>query len=281
MKEKIIVSLTSYSLRLNNLPKVLNTIFNQTFPPDIVELNLAFKETIPSSVNDYLQTHNVTINRCPDTKVYKKIIPSLLKYPNDCIICIDDDYLFPSGMIEDFISVHKLYPNNPISGSHWSYKGLFTPHCGNASLTKAEYLGNYIHEIDNDLMQNCPSSDIVYTYLSILNGHPYLCTQEEYFLNLTHYNEINGYSKNVVGNDGQQKTLEYLEQRFGKLPSFFVPYLGDNALSHTFQTMVDNEMQERIEIETSKIRATYAYRLGKTLIKPFSLIRNAIKTNKI
>ena len=42
-----------------------------------------------------------------------KIIPTLKLYPNDCIIGIDDDWLYPPTMIEDLWNTHIKYPNNP------------------------------------------------------------------------------------------------------------------------------------------------------------------------
>ena len=116
-KERIIVSLTTWEKRLSNIPAVLDTIFCQTRPPDLIVLNLNEDEIVPDYVNEYLTTHNVIINRVPYKKVYKKIIPTLKLYPNDCIIGIDDDWLYPPTMIEDLWNTHLKYPNNPISGN--------------------------------------------------------------------------------------------------------------------------------------------------------------------
>ena len=172
MKEKIIVSLTSYGKRLNNLPVVLDTMYAQTLPPDLVVLNLAYEEILPKDVENYLRSHNVEINRVADTKVYKKIIPTLKKYPDDCIICIDDDWLYPPQMIEDFMNIHKKYPNNPISGNKFIYKGMQC-HCGCASLVKKEYFGEYLDLFDNDIYVNCKSDDVFYTYCAAKNNIPY------------------------------------------------------------------------------------------------------------
>lgn len=275
-KERIIVTLTSYKPRLANLHTVLDTIFAQTLPPDIVVLNLAFDEVLPSDVSEYLETHNVDVFRVADTKVYKKLIPTLKRYPNDVIITIDDDFIYPSGMIEEFALLHSKYPNYPIGGSHWPYNGLMVPHCGCASLTKASFLGDYINKIDDDLILHCPCDDIVYSYLSVLNGHPYICTRNEYFLNMQPYNEQKGYSESHAGDNGQQITFNYLKERFGELPEFFSAYLGDNALAYTFQMMTKNEMENRLQNETDKIRASHAYKLGKVFTRPFSIIRNTL-----
>ena len=275
-KERIVVSLTSYKPRLTNLPKVLDTIFAQSMAPDVVVLNLAYDEVLPDDVAEYLKIHNIDIFRVADTKVYKKLIPTLKRYPNDAIITIDDDFLYPQGMIEEFSLLHSEYPDHPIGGSHWSYMGLMVPHCGCASLTKSCFLGDYINEINDDLIQHCPCDDIVYSYLSVLNGHPYICTRNEYFLNMQPYNEQISYSESLIEKTGQQKTFEYLKKRFGELPGFYAAYLGDNALAYTLQVMTDHELENRLLAESDKIRSSHAYKLGKVLTKPFSIIRNIL-----
>ncbi len=272
-KDQIIVTLTSYKTRLSNLPTVLDTIFAQTLPPDKVVLNLAYDEVLPNEVSNYLDLHNVEIYRVADTKVYKKIIPTLKRYPNNIVICIDDDFLYPKGMIQEFVAMHDANPNNPIGGSHWPYKGLMVPHCGCASLTKSEFLGDFISKIDDDLILHCPCSDIVYAYLSVLNGHPYICTQNEYFLNMQSYNETKGYSEVIASADGHQSTFNYLRERFGELPEFFSTYVGDNALSYTLHVMMANEMENRVQQTTDSIHKTRAYRLGKALLLPLQLLK--------
>ena len=149
VKERVIVSLTTYSKRIGNIPVVLDTIFAQTVPPDLVVLNLAYDEVIPEYVIKYIESHSIEVNRVPDTKVYKKLIPTLKKFPQDSIISIDDDFLYPSNMIEDFLHIHKLYPNNPISGNDVVQYGMQC-HCGCASLMKYCFLGNEIDYIDDE-----------------------------------------------------------------------------------------------------------------------------------
>ena len=76
MDERIIVSMTTYSKRVANIPAVLDTIFAQTLLPDLVVINFAIDEVIPDNVQSYINSHNIELNRVPDTKVYKKIIPT-------------------------------------------------------------------------------------------------------------------------------------------------------------------------------------------------------------
>ena len=231
VKERVIVSLTTYSKRIGNIPVVLDTIFAQTVPPDLIVLNLAYDEVIPNHVIKYIESHSIEVNRVPDTKVYKKLIPTLKKYPQDSIISIDDDFLYPNNMIEDFLHIHKLYPNNPISGNDVVQYGMQC-HCGCASLMKYCYLGNEIDYIDEEVMKHCPSDDLVYTYFSNRNNHPYIRTEKLYYNNMQSYLEGDSYSKDVGGGTGITDTYDYLMKRFGQLDQNLILQYIPNADSY-------------------------------------------------
>lgn len=281
MSEKIIVSLTSYGERLNNLPVVLNTIFAQTLLPDIVVLNLAYEEVLPEKIEAYLNSHDVEINRVTDTKVYKKLIPTLKKYPNDCVICIDDDWLYPNKMIEDFMEVHKKFPDNPISGNRYVLYGMQF-HCGCASLTKKDFFGEYFDLLDEDVLANCKSDDVFYTYCAIKTKHPYVRTSDLYFWNMQPYNPIASYSENnpqcIV------KTLSYLNCRFGEIDKTIKLYLSianneeivgiiDDIEGYYMQQIKISQMNF-VELQKSK-----TFRLGYFLLTPFRFVRNILHRN--
>lgn len=279
MNEKIIVSLTSYGERLNNLPIVLDTIYAQTVSPDIVVLNLAYEEIMPQNVEEYLIKHNVEINKVPDTKVYKKIIPTLKKYPNDCIICIDDDWLYPTMMIEDFMNTHRMFPNNPISGNRVIVKGMQC-HCGCASLTKKEYLGECLNWFDEDVYANCKSDDIFYTFSAAKNNKPYVRTQNEYYLNMESYNSVVPYSENYP--QGICNTFDYLVHRFGASNNILGMYLclgtNDNIINiindieDRYKYTVEQLQRNNVELQNSE-----SFRLGNFILSPLIWLKRLIK----
>ena len=273
-KEYLIVSLTTWSKRIGNIPTVLDTIYSQTMLPDKVVLNLAYGEPIPPNVQDYIKLHNIEVFRTEDTKVYKKIIPTLKRYKSACVINIDDDLLYPDTMIEDFWNTHLLYPDNPICGNHLFYLGRMC-HCGEASLTKFDYFNNYLDCIDNDVMLNCTSSDMVFTYFASKAGHPYVPSKGHYGSEyLEAFNQIDGWSKNINTNDKLKNTLSYLEQRFGELPEIFSTYIKDRLLSDVIVKISEGliaEAEEKKYYETERaIRNSNRYRLGRFLLAPFS-----------
>ena len=276
MKERIIVSMTTYSKRVYNIPAVLDTIFAQTLPPDLVVINYAIDEAIPDKVLSYINSHNIELNRVPDTKVYKKILPTLKKYPNDCIISIDDDFLYPKEMIEDFMDVHKRYPNHPISGNR---EVIFEMqcHCGCASLMKAAFLGDYIDQIDEEVMRNSPSDDLTFTYFANKAGNAYIRTQGLYFLNMTPY-EINENNKggvtSLLGFTGIVNSYKYLCNRFGTIDNKVKSYIKDDA----YMANLLNEILLRSAFVQKRryqgIVSSYPYKLGHFILKPAYWIRN-------
>lgn len=218
-KERIIVSLTTWAPRIMNIPAVLDSIFSQTVKPDKVVLNLSEGEYVPPAVNEYLRTHEVEVCFVPDTKVYKKLVPTLKRYPQDCVITVDDDWIYPSGMIEDFMTVHREFPDNPISGNRAVYHGN-SCHCGCASLMKLKWLGSYIGHIDAALMKNCPCDDLVYTFFAKRNGYRYVHTHGLYFTNMQSYCSSEPYSES--DEDRQSGTWNYLVMNFGTFWEKFV-----------------------------------------------------------
>ena len=113
--KKIIVSLTSFPERINIVVKTIKTLLTQTMKPDMVILWLA-PEQFPNKENDLpqellvLQEYGLTIDWYKDIRSYKKIIPTLKKYPDSIIITTDDDIYYAPDTIE---SLYKSYCEHP------------------------------------------------------------------------------------------------------------------------------------------------------------------------
>ncbi len=279
MTERIIVSLTTYSKRISNIPAVLDTIFSQTLKPDLVVLNLAFEELIPEDVQNYIESHNIEVNRVPDTKVYKKLIPTLKRFPNDCIITIDDDFLYPEGMIEEFMSIHNIWPDHPISGNKDVFFGMLC-HCGCASLSKACYYGKFLDYIDDEVIQKCPSDDLVYTFFANKNGHPYINTKSLYFLNMQSYNEGEGYSLLTVSENGIINTYNYLSARYGTVNNnvnAYLKFLNNECqidlLIGVLRLLFTNEGFEK---GRELIYSTKSYKLGNYIIDRIKKVNDIV-----
>lgn len=272
MNEKIIVTLTSYGERLCNLPIVIASIITQTRPPKLIVLNIADNETIPSNTLHYLVANNVEINMVPDTKVYKKLIPTLRRYPNDLIINIDDDFVYPPQMIEDFIKQHNLFPNNPITGNDYVINGIVC-HCGCASLTKALFFGDFLNTINESLLlKECPADDIAYSYFATKSGHPYIPTINKYNSDTLQPIETGSSYSEQIG-DTLYSCLNYLVNTFGQLPNFTENYIGKGAIADLLYYI----HKETVNSETGKVRESRAYLIGKKITSPFKLFRSFMK----
>jgi len=112
---KIIASLTSYGKRVNTVHLAIETILNQTHKADKVILWLAEDEfnenNIPNSLKS-LVPRGLEIDFCEDIKSYKKLIPTLKKYPNDIIITFDDDIYYRDDVIEKLYNSYKKEPES-------------------------------------------------------------------------------------------------------------------------------------------------------------------------
>lgn len=269
MSERLIVTLTSYGQRLHTLPVVLDSIYAQSVPPDKVVLNLARDESIPDEVQQYIDGKGIEIFYTKNTKVYKKLIPTLRRYPNDLVMSIDDDWIYPKEMIEEFLDVHKRYPNHPVSGNHYVEHGMAC-HCGCASLTKAKFMGDFLNTADCDeLVRKCPCDDIAYTFFSVKSGFPYVRTVNEYSFNMEPAVSGEGYSAEMNRIGGIDASMKYLVEKYGELPPFASAYVDDPSIAR----ILDDIHLQQQEAARKEIRATARYRLGNVLLAPSALLK--------
>jgi hypothetical protein len=91
---EFIVTLTSYGQRVHKkAPYALHSLFNQTVQPDRIVLWLTHGTAISSKLRQ-MQSMGLEIYFCDDIKSYKKLIPALIKFPNDVLITADDDVYY-------------------------------------------------------------------------------------------------------------------------------------------------------------------------------------------
>jgi 2-polyprenyl-3-methyl-5-hydroxy-6-metoxy-1,4-benzoquinol methylase len=117
LTKNIIVSLTTYGKRINNVYLTIESIMRQTIKPNKILLWLASDEfslgTIPQSVQ-LQQKRGLEIHFCEDLLSYKKLIPSLSLYEDDVIITIDDDVIYPPNFLDVLITEHIKHPHDII-----------------------------------------------------------------------------------------------------------------------------------------------------------------------
>lgn len=176
--ERIIVTMTSWTKRIDNVVPVVDHLLTyQSVKPDLVVINLSKTEfegvELPTALKLFVE-HNdkVVINwiEGPNTRQWKKIIPTLLKYPNDCVICIDDDMKYPPNFIKSLMEAHVKYPLNPVTTNRGhKVKGLLQ-HCGCGSLDKLCYYKG-LEDINIVELSKNSSSDTFFTFMAHESGN--------------------------------------------------------------------------------------------------------------
>lgn len=120
--KEIIVSLTTYSKRIYQVHLVIESLLEQNLQADKIILWLdkdEFKsvDELPINLRRLMQ-YGLEIGFCDNLRSYKKLVPTLKKYPEAIIITTDDDIIYP----EDF--VERLYRAYLIDSSKiYFYRG--------------------------------------------------------------------------------------------------------------------------------------------------------------
>lgn len=110
---KFIVSLTSFPVRMKIVSYTIETLLSQTFKPDSVVLWLA-EEQFPNGEYNLpkrllrLKKYGLTICWCNDIRSYKKLVHSLISFPEDILITADDDVYYPPCWLERLVNSYML-----------------------------------------------------------------------------------------------------------------------------------------------------------------------------
>ncbi len=195
--EKLIVSLTSWTARINYIDNTLKILINNFVKPYKIILNLAIEEfpnknlDLPESILTLLENDIFEINWVKkNNNVFKKLIPTLKKYKEDLIMTVDDDILYPNNMFANILKHYKkLGRNNPISyggpTSDWKINGtIINSHYGGGSVVKYKYFYNKLDELYKETTEERVNNgtkcfdDVLYTYAALLNGYKYIRCQE-------------------------------------------------------------------------------------------------------
>lgn len=114
-KEKYIVSLTSFPLRIDNVWLTIESILRQISKPDAIILWLykgefAGKDSLPKNLLK-LEKRGLQIRFCDENiKPHKKYYYTFQDYPDANIITVDDDIIYPPDLIKNFKRYQRKLP---------------------------------------------------------------------------------------------------------------------------------------------------------------------------
>lgn len=112
-EHEVIVSLTTFGKRFYDVATTIESIMQGSMLPNRIILWLAEEEfndvILPHSLQ-LQQKRGLEIRYCKDIRSYKKLIPTLKKYPDAVVITVDDDVLYEADLIENLFRSFKANP---------------------------------------------------------------------------------------------------------------------------------------------------------------------------
>ncbi len=110
-KPKIIVSLTSFPPRYKTIVPCLQSLLMQSFKPDRIIVWLYEKDfPVTKEMESLIQYGIEFISVKEDLQPHKKYFYAMQEFPEDIIITVDDDVIYPQNMIQNLIQTHQRYP---------------------------------------------------------------------------------------------------------------------------------------------------------------------------
>lgn len=272
--------MTSWKKRISNVPTVVNDILSQTKLPDIININLSVEEfpnkeeDMPKSLLEIMSKNNrVKLNwiEGPNRRQWKKIIPTFEKYPNDIILCIDDDRRYPSNFIKTmYDEFMKNEEKNPITlNSAYKVEGMLQ-HCGHGTIEKLSHYGDIL-SILNDKIYAKQSSDTFFTFMANRAGHPLIPVNSELNHRIKLFNEVEPLRKTsgTCNTSSHKEMLNFLENEIGLSRKFenFSSVTKENKSDSKKENETECDFEKEVEAftNTSKhiIRSSGSYNINK------------------
>lgn len=111
--DNVIVSLTSYGNRVPELKYTLFSLVTQSIRPQRIVVNIAFEdETYLTDDIRSFEKYNVEFYKCKDIRSYKKLLPTLSRFPDACIVTVDDDVFYEKDWLKRLYEEHKRHPKD-------------------------------------------------------------------------------------------------------------------------------------------------------------------------
>ncbi len=113
----LIVSMTSFPKRIHIVPKVLQSLYDQTHKPDRILLFLAEEQfpnkeaDLPRELVEDAKAGRFELRWCDDLGSHKKYFYTMQEFPDDIIVTVDDDTYYNPDMIKSLYELHLKHPS--------------------------------------------------------------------------------------------------------------------------------------------------------------------------
>jgi hypothetical protein len=150
---ELIVSLTSYPPRFPTLHLTLRSLLLQSVSPDRLILWLAHADLpqLPEAVASLTQ-FGLEIRSCDDLRSYKKLVPTLIAFPDAFIATADDDLYYPPDWLGILVDGSAVAEPVIVARRAVRLKHSTEGHLASFKLWQ--------HDVDDDLARE-PSSDLM------------------------------------------------------------------------------------------------------------------------
>lgn len=243
LPNKLIVSLTSYPPRFSKLHLTIKSLLAQSLTPDRIILWIAHedKKSVSAVLIEYeARFERFEIRYCEDLRSYKKIIPTLSKFPDHFIVTVDDDVFYSrhwlKGLCETWCGnpneivayrAHKISFNidgsiKPYSNWQKNYMSrskndcLFPTGCGGVL-----YPPGSLHEevMNTELFRGmCPHADDVWLFwMGRLNQSRILVPQTSFNVVNWQGTDQSGLAQENVANNGNDLQIKALQKHYGTI----------------------------------------------------------------
>ncbi|EUC70045.1 hypothetical protein Y017_11545 [Alcanivorax sp. 97CO-5] len=114
LPEEVIVSLTTFDKRIDNVYLTIESLLQQSLKPDRIILWLSepeFPDRRIPHVLELQQQRGLEIAFCPeDLGPYKKFYYTMERYPDSLVITVDDDTLYPHDLVDQLYRSYQSMP---------------------------------------------------------------------------------------------------------------------------------------------------------------------------
>lgn len=190
---RLVISLTTFDKRIDDVYLCIESLLQQSLRPNRIILWLSEEEfphgkALPAALTKQ-KNRGLEVRFCPhDIGPYKKIIPTLALCPEDNIVTVDDDVMYPVDMLDLLYRRHLEFPHAVVghvthqlardtSGQPLPYKqwprGYQVDEPADdvypVGIGGVLYPPNSFHSVvldENSFMQLCPSADDVWLKFS-------------------------------------------------------------------------------------------------------------------